>query len=151
MWIWYHQHCFLSFSSEFVYFEECHNSSLILECACKNFKSLDLSWLESWNLGRRHTNMNNSLVVYSKYILTKSSLHVLQTLINYSFCEAHTHQGLNYTAEETEVHQISRPSFYRGWLPTGPNKSELKALSTCEYLPTRHIKSTTDLETNHEP
>lgn len=95
--------------------------------------------------------MNNSLVAYSKYILTRGSLHVLQILINYSFCEAHTHYGLNYIAEKTEVRQISRPSICRGWLPTGPNKSELKALNTYKHFPARlPIKSTTDLETNQE-
>lgn len=55
---------------------------------------------------------------------TRGSQHVLQTLINYSFCEVHRHYGLHYRAEETEVHQISSPSICRGWVPTGPNKSE---------------------------
>lgn len=143
---------FLCFSSELVYFERCRNSSLILKCAWQNFKGLDLSWLQSWNVGRVHSNVNNSLVEYSKYILTRVSLHALQTLINYSLCEAHAHYGLNYIAEETEVQEISKPSICRGWLPTGPKISELKALSTHKYLPARLlIKSTTDLETNQEP
>lgn len=98
---------------------------------------LDLSWLESWNPGRMRTNVNYTSVAYSKYILPRALCMFLQTLINYSFCEAPTHYGLNYIAEETEVHQISRPSICRGWLPTGPNKSELKAWNTCKYLPAR--------------
>lgn len=71
--------------------------------------------------------------------------------VNYLLCEAHTHYGINYIAEETEVHQISRPGICRGWLPVGPNKSELKELSTCKHLPARlPIKSTTDLGINQE-
>lgn len=82
---------------------------------------------------------------------TRGSQHVLQPLINYSFCEVHRHYGLHYIAEETEVHQISRPSIYRGWVPTGPNKSELWVFSTCKYLPARlPIKRTADLETTQE-
>lgn len=83
--------------------------------------------------------------------LTRGSQHVLPTLINYSFCEAHTPYGLNYIAEETEVHQISSPSICRGWVPIGPNELELQAFTTCKYLPARlPIKSTADLETTEQ-